>query len=100
LSHVTVARADTTQVGPDKSSILKLLNHTWGPCHREIILATSHLREDYWTYDRTKSVLRRDNPNKKTLIDIPNFVYSPSSPAEKLVWGGKIQQRVGCVCPE
>ena len=40
-----------------------------------------------WTYDNMRLVRRRDNPNKETLMNIPNFAYghSPITPIEKSV---------------
>ena len=40
-------------------------------------------------YDHTRSVRRGDNPNKKTLMNIPDFAYghSPVVPAEKSICG-------------
>ena len=36
----------------------------------KFIPVESRPRENYWTYDHTKSIRRGDNPNKKTLIDL------------------------------
>jgi len=40
--------------------------------------------EHHWTYDLVRSVCRWDNPNKKTLMNIHDFVHghSPVAPAK------------------
>jgi len=44
----------------------------------DIIPVASRPREIYWMYDHSKSIRLGDNPNKETLIDIPDPVYSQS----------------------
>jgi len=66
------------ELSPNRSSILKLWNHSWGLYRREGMPIASHLWENKWSYDHTKPIRRGDNPDKKTLIDMPSSVYSHS----------------------
>ena len=52
-------------------------------CMQSLSGDLSHL----WTCDHARLVHRGDNPNKKTLMNIPNFAYghSPITPIENSV---------------
>jgi len=103
MTYVTIFRDAQPELSSNESSILKLVKSYLRSSYSVGCFNNCHVFEiNYWTYDHAKSVCQGDNPNKKTLMNIPDLAYSYSPVVLAIIglrWG-KSQLQVGCVCSE